>query len=305
MSSNIPEAALPLLELKPKYDFFVGIDSDGCAFDTMEIKHKECFCPNIIKHWSLQGVSKYAREAAEFVNLYSAWRGVNRWPALIKVFDLLRVRPEVLKRGVAIPEAPRIREFIANDDFPKSNDGMTAYKAAYPDPELDKALAWSLAVNATVADMVHGIPPYPFVRESLGFLSDKADMIVVSQTPDEALNREWAEHGIDRYVRVIAGQEKGKKSQHLEWAAGGKYPSNHILMIGDAPGDMRAARANDALFFPVNPGHEEESWQRFYEEAVHKFLDGTYEGAYEAALIAEFEKFMPETPPWERGGAES
>ncbi|MEE9562616.1 MAG: HAD family hydrolase, partial [Thermoanaerobaculia bacterium] len=76
-----PEAAQPLAELEPQHEFFVGIDSDGCAFDTMEIKHKECFIPNIIKHWGLQPVSKYAREAAEFVNLYSQWRGTNRWPA--------------------------------------------------------------------------------------------------------------------------------------------------------------------------------------------------------------------------------
>jgi phosphoglycolate phosphatase-like HAD superfamily hydrolase len=297
---NIPEAARPLLEMKPKYDFFVGIDSDGCAFDTMEIKHKECFCPNIINHWGLQGVSKYAREAAEFTNLYSAWRGVNRWPALIKVFDLLRERPEVIKRGVAIPEAPHIRAFIADDAYPGSNDGMQAYKDAHPDPELDTAMAWSLAVNATIADMVHGIPPFPYIRESLELLIDKADMIVVSQTPDEALYREWKEHGIDQYVRIIAGQEKGKKSQHIEWAAGGKYQTNHMLMIGDAPGDMRAARANGALFYPINPGHEEESWERFYKEAVQKFLSEEFQGAYEAKLIDEFEKFMPETPPWQR-----
>ncbi len=297
---KIPAAAKPLLELEPRYEFFVGIDSDGCAFDTMEIKHKECFCPNIIKHWGLQGVSKYAREAAEFVNLYSKWRGINRWPALVKVFDLLRERPEVQRRGVSIPEVPRIREFIADDAYPKSNDGLRAYMKDHPDPELEKALAWSLAVNATIADMVHGIPPFPYVRETLEFLQDKADMIVVSQTPDEALFREWAEHGIDKYVRVIAGQEKGKKSQHIKWAAGGKYKPDHILMIGDAPGDMRAARDNDALFYPINPGHEEESWQRFYEEAVHKFLAEEYAGEYEARLIAEFEKFMPEIPPWQR-----
>jgi len=297
---NIPKAAIPLLEMKPRYEFFVGIDSDGCAFDTMEIKHKECFCPNIIKHWGLQGVSKYAREAAEFTNLYSAWRGVNRWPALIKVFDLLRERPEVQKRNVAIPEAPDIRAFIADDAYPKSNDGLKAYLKAHPSPELEKALAWSLAVNATIADMVHGIPPFPYVRESLEFLYDKSNMIVVSQTPDEALFREWQEHGIDKYVRIIAGQEKGKKSQHIQWAAGGKYDPEHMLMIGDAPGDMRAARDNGALFFPVNPGHEEESWQRFYKEAVHKFLALEYKGAYEDSLIAEFEKFMPETPPWQR-----
>jgi phosphoglycolate phosphatase-like HAD superfamily hydrolase len=297
---NIPEAAKPLLEMHAKYTFFVGIDSDGCAFDTMEIKHKECFCPNIINHWDLQGVSKYAREAAEFTNLYSAWRGVNRWPALIKVFDLLRERPEVIKRNVAIPEAPCIRAFIADDAYPKSNDGMAAYKEANPDPELDKALTWSLSVNATIADMVHGIPPFPYVRDSLELLFDKADMIVVSQTPDEALYREWTEHAIDKYVRIIAGQEKGKKSQHIEWAAGGKYQTDHMLMIGDAPGDMRAARDNDALFYPVNPGHEEESWQRFYEEALGKFMALEYAGDYEASLIAEFEKFMPEIPPWQR-----
>ena len=297
---NVSEAARPLVEMQPRHEFFVGIDSDGCAFDTMEIKHKECFCPNTIKYWDLQAVSKYAREAFEFVNLYSKWRGVNRWPALVKVFDLLEKRREVQARKARIPEAARLREFIAAEEFPNSNDGLKAYMARHPDPELQQGLEWSLAVNATIADMVHGIPPFPYLRESLDFLLDKADMIVVSQTPDEALNREWAEHGIDKYVRLIAGQEKGTKTQHLAMAAAEKYPADRILMIGDAPGDLKAARANNALFFPINPGHEEESWQRFHEEGMHKFLAQDYAGTYETGLIAEFEKFMPETPPWEK-----
>jgi phosphoglycolate phosphatase-like HAD superfamily hydrolase len=298
--ATIPEAAKPLAEMQPEHEFFVGIDSDGCAFDTMEIKHKECFTPNIIKHWGLQPISKYAREAAEFVNLYSKWRGINRWPALVMVFDLLRERPEVQARHVVPPEAPRIREFIADDRFPKSNDGLKAYKQEHPDPELDRALAWTEGVNATVADMVHGVPPFPYVRESLQFLADKADMIVVSATPYEALRREWEEHDIAQYVRVIAGQEQGKKAFHLELAAKGKYAPNHILMIGDAPGDMKAAWTNDALFYPINPGHEEASWQRFNEEAVAKFLAGEYAGAYEAAVIADFEAMLPEVPPWKK-----
>jgi len=298
--TDYPEAARPLAEMEPEHDFFVGIDSDGCAFDTMEIKHKECFTPNIIKHWGLQPVSKYAREASEFVNLYSKWRGINRWPALVMVFDLLRERPEVQARHVVPPEAPHLRDFIADDAYPKSNDGLRAYMSTYPDPELERAWAWTEGVNASIADMVHGVPPFPYVRESLAFLADKADMIVVSATPLEALRREWEEHDIARYVRVIAGQEMGKKALHLKLAAGGKYPPEHVLMIGDAPGDMQAARANDALFYPINPGHEEASWQRFYEEAVHRFLAGEYGGAYEAALIAEFEQLLPERPPWKR-----
>ena len=288
-----------LAGLKPEHDFFIGIDSDGCAFDTMEIKHKECFTPNIIKHWGLQAVSKYAREASEFVNLYSKWRGINRWPALVMVFDLLRDRAEVKARGVVPPEAPRLREFMASG-LPLSNDGLKQYMAEHPDPELDRALAWSLGVNASISDMVHGVPPFPYLRESLRLLADKADMMVVSATPVEALVREWQEHDIARYVRVIAGQEQGTKAEHLALAAKGKYRSDRILMIGDAPGDLKAARANDALFFPVNPGHEEASWQRFYEEAVFKFLAGEYAGEYEARLIAEFDSLLPEVPPWKR-----
>jgi len=112
--SIIPKAAKILTDFKPQHDFFVGIDSDGCAFDAMEIKHKECFTPNTIKHWRLQAVSKYARETAEFVNLYSQWRGQNRWIALKKVFDLLAQRPEVQTRGVKVPVGDKIQAFITS-----------------------------------------------------------------------------------------------------------------------------------------------------------------------------------------------
>jgi phosphoglycolate phosphatase-like HAD superfamily hydrolase len=297
MSGLTAAPAQTLADFKPQFKFLVGIDSDGCAFDSMEIKHKECFCPNIIKHWNLQAVSKYGREVVEFVNLYSKWRGTNRWPALILTFDMLRARPEVLARGCKIAEASKVREFIASGK-PLSNDGVKAHMAEHSDPELERALQWSLAVNAAIADIVHDLPPFPYVRESLELLRAKADAIVVSQTPGEALVREWNEHGIDKHVRVIAGQEMGTKKQHLKMATEGKYAANHVLMVGDAFGDLDAARANHALFFPINPGDEEASWERFYKEGIQKFLAGEFAGAYEAARIAEFEKLLPSTPPW-------
>ena len=89
-----------MFSITPHHDFLVGIDSDGCVFDSMELKHKECFVPNFINCYELQGVSKYAREAAEFVNLYSKSRGVNRFPGLVEQLDWLRRRPEVQARGV-------------------------------------------------------------------------------------------------------------------------------------------------------------------------------------------------------------
>jgi len=295
----VTDAAQPLRDLQPEHDFFVGIDSDGCAFDTMEIKHKECFTPNIIKHFKLQAVSKYAREAEEFVNLYSKWRGINRWPALVMVFDLLRERPEVRARNVAIPEATAIRRWM-EIETKLGNPALAAAVAASGDPELKQALTWSEAVNATISDMVEGVPPFPYVRESLAKLQPVADVVVVSATPGEALQREWDEHDIAQYVRVIAGQEMGTKQEHLALAAKGKYAADKTLMIGDAPGDRKAGKANGTLFFPIVPGREEQSWQRFCEEALERFLGGTYAGAYEAQLIDEFEASLPEMPPWRR-----
>ncbi|MDZ7373314.1 MAG: HAD hydrolase-like protein [candidate division KSB1 bacterium] len=286
-----------LRDFQPKHEFFVGIDSDGCVFDSMEIKHKECFIPNIIKYWDLQPVSKYAREAAEFVNLYSKWRGANRFPALLMVFDLLRERPEVQRRGVKIPEAKALREYVESG-VPQSNATLREWVERTNDPTLKRTLEWSEAVNRTIADIVKGVPPFPFVRESLAKLSQKADIIIVSQTPTEALVREWEEHDIAQYAAIIAGQELGSKTEHIRLAAGGKYPPDRMLMIGDAPGDLKAAKANNALFYPINPGHEEESWQRFYEEAIDRFFEGTYAGEYEKRLIEEFEKLLPDTPPW-------
>lgn len=288
-----------LKDFQPKHDFFIGLDSDGCAFDTMEVKHKECFIPNIIKYYNLAAVSKYAREAGEFVNLYSKWRGINRWPALLMVFDLLAERPEVRQRGARLPEAPTLREW-AKTEKALGNPQLKAAVARTGDPVLKHALAWSEAVNATIAEIVHDVPPFPFVRESLEAVGAKADIIVVSATPGEALQREWAEHDIAKHCAIIAGQELGSKKEHLQLAADAKYPQNHVLMIGDAPGDLQAARANGFLFYPINPGAEDGSWQRFYEEARHRFFDGRYAGDYERVLIDEFEALLPETPPWKR-----
>jgi phosphoglycolate phosphatase-like HAD superfamily hydrolase len=114
----------------------------------------------------------------------------------------------------------------------------------------------------------------------------------------EALTREWHEHDIAQYVRVIAGQEMGKKALHLELSTKGNYAPDHVLMIGDAPGDMKAARANYALFYPINPGHEEASWERFHHEAFDKFIAGEYAGEYEDKVVGEFEALLPDLPPW-------
>jgi len=292
-----PDPREQLKAFRPRCEHFVGIDSDGCAFDTMEPKHKECFCPTTIWKWDLAAVSKYAREAWDFVNLYSKMRGCNRFHALQHVMNLLRERPEVVRRGVAIPDLKELAAWTGRETA-LGNPALEAEVRRGGNAELARVLDWSKTINATVAKVVKGVPPFPGVRESLDLLAGKADCIVVSATPGEALVREWQEHGIADRMAVIAGQEMGTKAEHLKFAAAGKYPPERILMIGDAPGDLAAARANGALFYPINPGEEEASWDRFVREAGPRFLAGEYTRAYEAELVAEFDKWLPERPPW-------
>ncbi len=284
-------------DLKPEKEFFIGIDSDGCVFDTMEIKQKECFCPQFIKHFHLQKISKYARETWEFVNLYSKTRGVNRFKALIRAVELLKDRPEVKARNAELMDLTSVIEWVKKETK-LGNPALEKYAVEVNDEIINLTLTWSKEVNKMIAEIVFDVPPFPFVKESLEKMGTKADLIVVSQTPVEALTREWKEHDIDGHVRIIAGQEFGTKAEHLKYAAKGKYPDDKILMIGDAPGDLNAAKSNGVLYYPVNPGHEEASWERFYREALDRFFAGTYAGEYEASLIKEFEAYLPETPSW-------
>src|ERR1700749_4980356 len=146
------DSAQVLRDFKPTKEFFVGIDSDGCVFDSMEIKHKECFTPMFIKHFHLQAVSKYARETWDFVNLYSKTRGANRFPALSRALNLLRARPEVIARNVKVPDSKPLDEWIARET--KLGNAALATEVKNGNLSLAEIKVWSDAVNATVEDLV-------------------------------------------------------------------------------------------------------------------------------------------------------
>jgi len=286
-----------LSEFRASREFFIGIDSDGCVFDTMEVKHKECFIPNIVKCYGLAAISKYVREAAEFINLYSQHRGINRFPGLVLTMDLLLERAEVLRRRPHIPALAGLRAWIERETR-LSNPALSAAAKSTGDPDLAQALEWSEAVNRSIGEIVKDVPPFPFVRESLESMQEKADVMVVSATPGEALAREWDEHGLRPLVSLIAGQEMGSKREHLALAAAGRYHPQQTLMVGDAPGDLKAAEAIGALFYPIDPGAEDASWQRFFEEALPRFFAGTYDGDYMAGQVTRFRALLPERPTW-------
>jgi phosphoglycolate phosphatase-like HAD superfamily hydrolase len=287
----------------PSKDFLVCIDSDGCVFDTMGIKQRECFCPWMIAYFNLQPVAEAARECKVFADLFSKTRGANRHVTVKRILtELLPLHPQVKARGFQVPKYPHYFAWVDDPESHLSNEGLQRAidraETAEARTELEHVLAWSERVNRSVSEIVKGIPPFPKVRDCLERLSEQADVVVVSATPIEALEREWNEHCIAHFARLICGQEQGTKTEHIRWTAR-HYPDSHVLMVGDAPGDLEAARANAALFYPVIPGKEDASWEAFHREGIARFLEERYAGDYEAHLIEWFDRNLPENPPWE------
>jgi len=286
-----------LTGLQPRHDALIGIDSDGCVFDSMAVKQCEHFHPLILRFWGLERIERELRETAEFVNLGSVWRGRNRFSALLKTFELLAERKDVRVPGVVLPALGPIRDYV-HSGAALGNPTLAAAAARTGNDELKRLLAWSLAVNASIESRAEPIPPFAGALEALERMAGVADTIVVSQTPEAALISEWRQHGIDRLVRLIAGQELGTKAEHITLAAKGKYAGGRILLLGDAPGDLEAAREAGVSFYPIIPGKETDCWKRFQAESLPRFLAGHYDAGYESGLVETFLKALPAQPPW-------
>ena len=170
----MPDPAQTLKIFQPSKEFFIGIDSDGCVFDSMEIKHKECFTPMFIKHFGLQAASKYAREVWEFVNLYSTSRGCNRFQAINRALNLFRNRPETLARNVDVPTFPELDEWLETESE-LSNDTLYA-EINNGNDALIPIRKWSDAVNIQVENIAQGVPPFPLVYETLEKMAPRAGL---------------------------------------------------------------------------------------------------------------------------------
>ncbi|MBR0081822.1 MAG: HAD family hydrolase [Clostridia bacterium] len=287
------------LDFEQRHEYLVCVDSDGCLLDNMELKHKECFTPATVNVWNLQPVSKYARQTAEFVNLYSRSRGWNRFPALVRTLDLLFDRPEVKEVGLEKPDLSALRRWIETTPT-LSTPALRVYCAEHgiEDGVLRQTCAWGEEVDANIRRIVRNIRPFPNVRAALGRIAQQADLVVVSATPNEALTRELKACGIVQFFNCVAGQETGTKSESIRLAMQGRYAPDHVLKVGDAASDYKAAQDNGVLFYPIVPGMENESWKTLELTAFPTFVEGSYRGERMDGYLAAFLSYLPETAPW-------
>ena len=277
--------------------YLICIDSDGTVFNTQEMKFKKFVIPWMIRVFNLHEISPFVRETAEYVNLYSEHRGIGQYEALLEVFELLYARKEVKKMGIRSPDMQTLRKWIETE--PKLCRSSLEEKIQETnDSFLIKVLEWDKMIDISASEGMREIPPFRYVRESMEKAFRYADIIVVSSESSSVLDREWEDSGLDPFVRIIAGREMGNKNTIIRRAIDGRYEADHVLMIGDALGDLAAAKSNSALFYPVNPGAENASWKRFFEEGFNKFIDGQYSESYEEFLVSEFRNLLKTSPSW-------
>ena len=283
-----------LVELKPSHDVLVAIDSDGCVFDSMTIKQR-IFHDGIIEFWGLESEADRVRTLCEWVGLFSPWRGLNRFQLILKIFQCLEQFFPAL--GSRLSLHPNYFPTEQLKHFVESGVALSMTELAkVDDAELKSVYDWSAEMSRRIAEL----PPIPMFDEvfrGLEKIREGADAIVVSQTTEDALVREWRHAGLEKFVDVIAGAELGSKAESLTRAGTGRYALDKILMVGDAPGDLEAAQSVGCLFFPTIPGDEVASWVELRDVALSRVVDGSFVGTYQDDLIARFNAVLSPTPP--------
>lgn len=271
-------------------DFLVAVDSDGCAFDVMNVKHLEVFIPEAVAVFGLETYGDLYPEAARTVNLFSDLRGCNRFPALYCSLELARRR---LGRPLEIPVMETFRDFLLSGNG-LTREALTTWHSAHPAPVLGKVIEWNDRCNERFKSGLKESAPFTGVKEALQKAAAFADIVVCSAASRATLLHEWSAAGLDTFVTMIAGQENGTKAEQLLNASrAGGFDPEKVLMIGDAPGDHKAARTVGTCFFPIIPGDENHSWWICREEVLPAFAAGRYTTAVEELHLARFYRNLP------------
>lgn len=250
---------------KKNKEFLICIDSDGCVMDTMNSKHYTCFGPQLIEIFDLHHHNDYILSYWNELNLYSKTRGINRFAGLYTTLEKLH------KEKIIKDDLSDLKMYVEESES-LSNDSLIKLLEVKDSAILKKALAWSHAVNSCIVQLPKGNDIFKESTESLIAAHEMADVVVVSAANKEALIEEWNRLDVAKYTNMIFGQDYGSKSEIIRDLKLKGYKEENILMVGDALGDLKAARDNDVYFYPIIVNEEKESWIEFRKNVLSAFI---------------------------------
>ena len=265
-----------------KKEFLLCVDSDGCAMDTMDIKHFKCFGPCMVEEWGLEEWEEEILTRWNEINLYTMTRGINRFKGL--AMALL----EINERYTAIEDVVLLNKWVEESNE-LSNAAVSRQIQACDSIVFKKALSWSQKVNEAINALPFEVKkPFEGVKEALEYAHQFVDIAIVSSANYEAVMEEWELYGLLEHVDVVMAQNVGSKAFCIGEMLKKGYDKEKVLMTGDAPGDLDAAKKNDVFYYPILVRKEKQSWDEFKETAISKLISGEYGGEYQKLKTEQF-----------------
>ncbi len=273
---------MEIQQFERKKKYLVCVDSDGCAMDTMDIKHKKCFGPCLVEEWQLQSWQEKVLCRWNEINLYSTTRGINRFKGLYMMLN------EIDGQITHIDGLDQLRAWVeSTKEF--SNASLKREIEKNPSQCLIKALDWSERLNRRIDELTdEEKTPFEGVRDTLEKMHANADVAIVSSANKKAVEEEWTKYGLFEFVDIMLTQEEGNKEYCIEQMKKKGYGEEQVLMVGDAVGDYMAAKCNNVLFFPILVKRETQSWKTLRADGLTRLFTNSYDREYQQSLITQF-----------------
>jgi len=272
-------------DYKKNKKYLVCVDSDGCAIDSMDIKHYRCFGPCMVEEWNLSTWSDEILKRWNDINLYTKTRGINRFKGLSMALQ------EINNQYIKIEDLETLVNWVETTNELSNASLQREIEKNQESISLKKALSWSNSVNTNIKKLPEEeILPFEKVKEALSLAHIDADVAIVSSANLGAVLEEWKRHELLPHTDIVLAQNAGTKAYCIQELLKFGYDPKDVVMCGDALGDMDAANKNNVNYFPILVRHEKESWEEFINNGFNKLKEGTFSGSYQEELINKFLK---------------
>ena len=192
-----------LSQFKKTKNYLLCVDSDGCAMDTMNIKHIKCFGPKFIEAFNITKNIQAVLDRWNDINLYQITRGINRFKGLALI--LCELYPDDEECADFKKWTGSAKELSENSVKNKIEEGGGEI--------FKKALIWSQLTNAAIVALPDGEKKaFDGVYGALEEAGKTFDIAIVSSANFAAVKEEWERCKLLELTDCITTQQDGSKA---------------------------------------------------------------------------------------------
>ena len=202
----------------------------------------------MIEVWGLHAHEQELLARWNEINLYTMTRGINRFKGLCDRIERGRGN---LTMMCMIDD---LETFLRWTEITKelSNRAIEDVLAQKESKSLRMALEWSERVNVAIKNLPEEENlPFEGAKAGLAAAHAATDVAIVSSANAGAVREEWTRHNLIEHTDIMLAQDAGTKAYCIGQLLQKGYEKDHVLMIGDAPGDQKAAEDNGVLYYPI------------------------------------------------------